>query len=109
MVLEATRIRPEDGGIFELHDGGTAAPGSFQLDEGRDGMLYVCPCGCGRLGGLRFRTDRKTERPSWIWDGNEDRPTLSPSIRHRPDPDGETPDLRCDWHGFLKAGVWTSA
>ena len=37
------------------------------------------------------------ESASWEWDGNEDLPTLSPSIACGP------PKHR-DWHGYLKAG-----
>ena len=41
--------------------------------------------------------------PSWSWDGNPDRPTLTPSIGHRsargtPHADGYT------WHGHMVAG-----
>lgn len=35
---------------------------------------------------------------AWIWDGDEDRPTLSPSVLQR-DHDGV--EL---WHGFIRAG-----
>lgn len=37
------------------------------------------------------------DRPLWWWDGNEDRPTLKPSIACGP------PEER-DWHGYLTAG-----
>ena len=37
----------------------------------------------------------KSDRASWQWDGQRERPTLSPSI------------LRFDvWHGYLRAGRW---
>lgn len=37
---------------------------------------------------------------SWDWDGNEDAPTLSPSIWH---------DKPSGWHGFIRAGQLVSA
>ena len=36
-------------------------------------------------------------KPSWQWDGNEDTPTLTPSIACGM-PKG------CDWHGYMTAG-----
>lgn len=62
------------------------------------GFLYACPCGCGNVGGLAFRKPDGTPRPSWIWDGNRDAPTLSPSVHHID-----------HWHGWLKNGEWTLA
>ena len=38
--------------------------------------------------------------PSWQWDGNEDVPTLTPSIRSKGAPDGKT----TVWHGYLTEG-----
>ena len=35
----------------------------------------------------------------WQWDGNEDKPTLSPSIMENADGSG--------WHGFIRQGVAT--
>jgi hypothetical protein len=42
---------------------------------------------------------------SWQWDGNQDLPTLTPSIRILSDRDGE-PDK---WHGHVTAGRMVSA
>ena len=36
-------------------------------------------------------------KPSWLWDGNKDAPTLTPSIACGM-PKG------CDWHGHMRAG-----
>ena len=42
--------------------------------------------------------EAKPPTPSWLWDGNEELPTLSPSIAcGRP--------KASNWHGYLKAGV----
>lgn len=41
-------------------------------------------------------TDGRT--PSWIWNGDRDKPTLQPSIR----------DVgSCFYHGHITEGVWT--
>lgn len=81
-----------------------STPGAFEYfaSAGRDigGMIYNCPCGCGRQGSLRFRP-RVNDGPSWEWDGNVDAPTLSPSVHDMPQ--GVT-----HWHGWLRGGVWES-
>ncbi len=71
-------------------------PGDFSWGpEEEDGVryLYVCLPGDTHLGAIRcHRAERGIDR-EWKWDGNEDRPTLSPSI-HWID----------RWHGYLRAG-----
>ncbi|TIT40201.1 MAG: hypothetical protein E5W76_17225 [Mesorhizobium sp.] len=73
-------------------------PGAFDFytADGREraGMIYICPCGCGATGALAFRP---APSPSWEWDGNEEAPTLSPSVHHVG-----------HWHGYLRAGIWES-
>jgi hypothetical protein len=59
------------------------------------GIIFFCPCGC-HLPCLSFRY-AGVDRPSWIWDNNREKPTLTPSINN---PDG------CKWHGYLTAGVF---
>jgi hypothetical protein len=78
-----------------------ATPGAFEYYvsdyTGREtpaGIIYRCLCGCGLTGALAFRPG---PRPSWHWDGNRDKPTLSPSVHHVG-----------HWHGYLRAGVWVS-
>lgn len=58
------------------------------------GLNYVCPCGCERVGALHFKP---RQSPSWDWDGNRLAPTLTPSVHHVD-----------HWHGWLRAGLWTS-
>ena len=76
-------------------------PGSFSyFVDGTDkiaGLLFLCPCGCGEKGSLDFRANNPDKHPSWMWDGNEDHPTLSPSVLKT---------SGCKWHGHLVAGVW---
>jgi hypothetical protein len=82
-------------------DDEAAPPGAFEFDEGEAGMFYKCPCGCVRTGYLRFRQTDPQQRPSWVWNGDRERPTLEPSVHHLIA--GET-----HWHGWLRDGVWTS-
>jgi len=80
------------------HGSASNAPGSFKYYRQKDrdvaGMIYVCPCGCGRIGAIPIRP---AESPSWAWDGNRDAPTLNPSVH----------DVG-HWHGWLRNGVWES-
>lgn len=75
-----------------------APAGAFEYFSSGDreiaGMIYACPCGCGRLVALDFRPHPS---PSWEWDGNTEKPTLSPSVH----------DVG-HWHGWLRAGIWES-
>lgn len=76
-------------------------PGAFEFysdsTRGIAGMIYACPCGCKRLGSLAFRPARLDDHASWEWNGNKEKPTLTPSVHHVG-----------HWHGFLTDGVWVS-
>jgi hypothetical protein len=71
-------------------------PGDFSFGpEREDGVryLYICLPGDKHIGAIRVhRQDRGIER-EWKWDGNEEKPTLSPSIL-----------CPGEWHGYLRAG-----
>lgn len=76
-------------------------PGSFSIsnvqDDGKAIFWYCCPCGCGSEGALSVGIGFKPDGgPTWNWDGDLDRPTLSPSIHHTG-----------HWHGWLRQGVYT--
>jgi hypothetical protein len=66
------------------------------------GIIYTCPCGCGRQGVLPFEPkttdDIKYKRATWTWDKNVEAPTLTPSINHVG-----------HWHGHLTGGMFTQA
>lgn len=65
------------------------------------GMAFGCPCGCGRTYGATWRPG------GWSWDGNEQAPTVTPSLGCYPA--GESlvgPDGTYHWHGYLRAGVF---
>lgn len=89
--------------------------GSFDIDlggvQGYPGatahILFVCPNGhrCGVLVGPQF-----VSRPTpdalcvWGWNGDRDKPTLTPSINCIAEQDGK-PTGGCGWHGFITNGV----
>ena len=82
-------------------------PGAIELRlryraKGVAGIGFRCPCGCGQEGYLPIRMAgrERTQAPEWEWDGNEETPTLTPSVYNS--------GLPCKWHGFLTAGVWKS-
>jgi hypothetical protein len=76
---------------------GTAGPGSFFIDadptNGQRRMWFVTPDGQSGVINLRPVAPGNEAHPSWEWDGDENRPTLTPSV-HAPG----------RWHGFFKAG-----
>ena len=81
------------------------APGDFFLtapnsaENGMRRLSFLCPCGCGSLAGIRVRDDGQNIDGAWGWDRNEDVPTCAPSIQIFGG---------CNWHGYLKAGVFES-
>lgn len=75
----------EKPGAFEFYQSGEHNPA---------GIIYSCPCGCGATGSLAFRP---AASPSWNWNGNREKPTLTPSVHHVG-----------HWHGYLTDGVWVS-
>ena len=70
--------------------------------EGKDNRLeytFRCP-GCGNCHG--FRTSPGS--PRWTWDGNEELPTISPSILVTGGGVGGHEDSKGCCHMFIKAG-----
>jgi hypothetical protein len=86
-----------------------AVPGQFiftglhATEGGPYGILFVCPCGCGSFGSVHFNVPsdwaekHNGGKPltQWTWNGNKEKPTLSPSILHEN-----------HWHGYLRDGVF---
>ncbi len=65
-------------------------------------LMFVCPGCIGVLGGSGLHmlpVNSKVKEPSWEWDGNLIRPTLSPSILTG----RTTPDI-C--HSYLRDGIF---
>lgn len=70
-------------------------PGDFHWSEEYLGMryIYVHLPGQDRWDPIKVHRGPALGERVWGWDGNEDKPTLTPSI-----------DLRERWHGHLTAG-----
>lgn len=99
---------------FISHRADSKIAGSFTYsDEDGDGkpsyMFYSCPCGCGSIGALQLHgphaAKAKDEHPYWEWDGNREKPTLTPSIRHSTYVNGVNVE---HWHGYLRSGRFVS-
>ena len=60
----------------------------------KDRYFFDCP-GCGSMHYFNFRGDPK-EKPIWSWNGDLEKPTVSPSIRVQS-------DIIC--HFFIKNGT----
>jgi hypothetical protein len=76
-------------------------PGQFEVTtnpkSGQRRFWFVCPGPCQAPGVLALRPVVDGSAQSWDFDGNEAAPTLHPSINH----------IGC-WHGWLRAGEFTS-
>ena len=76
-------------------------PGVFKFfsDDGKiAGMNFRCPCPCARLTPIYFTGHHDDGDAHWDWDGNQDEPTLSPSLH-----------AIGHWHGYLRKGVFVQA
>lgn len=95
---------PVKATLFDDIDKVKGKAGAFEYFRDGDrfpaGIIYCCPCGCGKTGALSFRPHPS---PSWDWNGNMEAPVLSPSVH----------DVG-HWHGYLGGqsgehpGVWVS-
>lgn len=81
-------------------------PGEFSWrpsEENPTRMVICCPCGCGDVIGVNVKPERQFENgpevPPWQWDGNRDKPTITPSIQVL---------SGCKWHGYLTNGEFTT-
>jgi hypothetical protein len=79
-----------------VESGKMELPGDFCFDEERKHIYLILP-GTKHPDSLRIQKGNPGGPRVWGWDGNEEKPTLSPSI-HAP---GE-------WHGFLIDGFLKS-
>lgn len=86
-------------GRFEYRDnaGKPVPPGSKPEDVHR--IAFQCRSEPGRWCSVNLRgRGHDIENRSWTWNGDFDKPTLSPSIN--------CSDDHC-WHGYITAGVYT--
>lgn len=73
----------------------TTKDGSYQT------LYHWCEA-CGHVHGARIDDGRPTSMPKWTWNGDREKPTLSPSILNFTHENGRQVTL-C--HYFLKDGV----
>jgi len=64
-------------------------------DDQIAGMIIRCP-GCNVESAVSFHPE---DRVHWEWDGDREKPTLSPSLNSVG---------CCGWHGWLREGQWVS-
>lgn len=68
------------------------SPGDFLFSAERDYIYIILP-GSKRPDAIQIQRGNPGGHRVWGWDGNEDAPTLTPSIL--------SPH---EWHGYLRAG-----
>jgi hypothetical protein len=94
-VMPETR-GPHQPGSFKW----IATEGEGLSDQSILGMQYLCPCGCGTVGEIRFpRPGEAPRSPTYIWDGNPDYPTVEPAFAH-------VVAGQIHWSGILQRGDW---
>lgn len=69
---------------------------SCDMNGETSNLLFTCPCGCGKIGGL---TIDRIGIHGWVWNGDRINPTLTPSILQT---------NGCWWHGYLTNGEFVS-
>jgi hypothetical protein len=70
-------------------------------DGTKRGINYGCPCGCGVTRAFNFNIPGAHQ-----WDGNEEKPSITPSLGIYPK-DGRSQDgSGYHWHGYLRNGVF---
>lgn len=65
--------------------------------DGPAGLLFACPA-CSRVCSIAFHNF--DGHPAWSWNGDQAKPTTTPSIVHS--------EASCGWHGYLTAGRFVS-
>lgn len=83
-------------GDFNYADAGLGlVPGSAKWGTDQNGKIaslsFICPCGCRAVCAVPVYPG------GWVWNGDLEKPTLTPSIQIL---------NPCRWHGYLKAGVF---
>lgn len=73
-----------------------AKPGDAEWSIDHAHLLFMCPCGGGHLSGVPV--NRPAGLLSWQWNGNKEKPSLTPSIHN----------INCGWHGYLTDGEFVT-
>lgn len=104
MYRDERDVWPDDApvGTFDIHSNG------IQRYPGITGhIMFVCPNNRRCLVHIGpVHIDRPTPDAIciWGWNGNLERPTLTPSINCQSERDGK-PAGGCGWHGFITNGT----
>lgn len=88
--------------------------GSFEIStnglQGRPSVVghieFICPQRrhCAVFLGKQFEAKRNDQECNvWAWDGNQEKPSITPSINCIKEKDGK-PTGGCGWHGFITNG-----
>ncbi len=78
--------------IFAAEVGGMEKPGDFCFDDSFT-HIYIWLPGTSGPDAIQIQRGGPGGHRVWGWDGNADKPTLTPSIH-----------ARGEWHGFMTAG-----
>ena len=97
-MLEGRRVQNMDA-----HE----KPGDFSWPHGDETIILSCPA-CGMMHAIGVKTPRNPNH-GWDWNGDKDKPTLSPSIWFSAGHAQHGKDNGCRWHGFLRDGVFHDA
>ena len=85
-------------------------PGDFCWAVRDDGnitnILFFCPT-CGSLHGVPLAPYGPTGGRGWVWNFDQDNPTLTPSMLFSAGHGGSNED--CRWHGWLTNREWITA
>lgn len=96
-------MRSEDG-RFEYLDMGYQLVPAGSPPQAVCRFRFRCRQASGTCDVLMRGRGHDVPNKTWVWDGNVDRPTLSPSINCTTPTDDGTP---C-WHGFIEKGVFVN-
>jgi hypothetical protein len=69
-------------------------------------IILLCPA-CGTMHRVPVENEIADRQYGWKWNGDKDKPTLSPSIFFSNGHGSLNPD--CRWHGWLRNGEWEGA
>lgn len=111
MVPTETEICDWQAGIRKNNDGylyrPDLPPGSAHIKTLSDESIvftWVCPCGCAAVHFVLLNPPPGAH--GWQWNGDRERPTLSPSLGMHPKDGNAFDGSGYHWHGHLTGGVF---
>lgn len=102
MTIRARRVTNLTSRAFgdDEKEAASIERGDYEIITNADGhrwLWFCCPGPCKTVTAIALRPTRPDVAQSWEFDGNDEAPTLTPSINH----------VGC-WHGWLSEGVFSS-